>query len=186
MLIVAPHQDDGNEVHPVAMRALGRRPTDACGGIDAELVRLHVPRLHAAQGRAPLPEAAQQSGPGRGGDGLRVHRLEHAQHAAVQGVVVERLPVGTVGGLPHLCAIDDETGMATATVAAAVAQIVVGWQIIPARLERTQVFRARLRQRQHFGGGQYGVTTHADIVQHTGGIGQRREEGGRHRRILAR
>src|SRR5690606_40033409 len=62
---VAPDQDDGNEIHAVPMRAFRRWPADAVGGVDAELVRLHVPGLHAVQRRTPLAQAAQQRGPGR-------------------------------------------------------------------------------------------------------------------------
>ena len=43
----AVDQHDGDEVDAVAMRAFGRRPADAVGGVDAELVRLDEPGLRA-------------------------------------------------------------------------------------------------------------------------------------------
>src|SRR6476660_8172261 len=36
----ATDEDDGDEIDAVAMRAFGRRPADAVGRVDAELVRL--------------------------------------------------------------------------------------------------------------------------------------------------
>ena len=47
----AADQDHGDEVDAVAVRAFGRRPADAVGGVDAELVRLDVPGLRAAAAR---------------------------------------------------------------------------------------------------------------------------------------
>ena len=41
--VFARHQQDGDEIHAVAMRALWRRTSDAIAGVDAELVCLHVP-----------------------------------------------------------------------------------------------------------------------------------------------
>src|ERR1019366_10328682 len=37
-------EHDGDQVDAVAMRSLGRRPADAVGSVDAELVRLDVPQ----------------------------------------------------------------------------------------------------------------------------------------------
>ena len=48
---VAADQRDRHQVDAVAMRAFGRRPADAVGGVDPELVRLDEPRLRAAQRR---------------------------------------------------------------------------------------------------------------------------------------
>ena len=54
----AADEDDGDEVDAVAMRAFGRRPADAVGRVDAELVRLDVPRLRALQPRRERGERA--------------------------------------------------------------------------------------------------------------------------------
>ena len=70
----------GDEVDAVAVRAFGRRAADAVGGVDAELVRLDVPRLPASaattQSRAndaeqPLPRAAPRRRAGSIGSNQR-------------------------------------------------------------------------------------------------------------------
>jgi hypothetical protein len=75
------------------MRALRCRPADAVGRVDAELVRLDVPRLLAVQVRAEPGEGAEQARPDRLRLDARRDRLEPALEAAVQRVVFERLPV---------------------------------------------------------------------------------------------
>jgi hypothetical protein len=60
-------------------------------------------------------------------------------HAAVQGVVLDRLPVRAVRALGERGAVVDEAGMAAAPVAAAVLQVVVEFQPVPARREGLQV-----------------------------------------------
>ena len=52
----ATDQHDRHQVDAVAVRPFRRRPADAVGGVDAELVRLHVPRARAAIGGAYLGE----------------------------------------------------------------------------------------------------------------------------------
>jgi hypothetical protein len=49
----------------------------------------------------------------------------------MQRVVLDRLPVGAVCDWPHLAVLDDEARMPPPPVVAAVAQIVVGRQVIP-------------------------------------------------------
>jgi hypothetical protein len=44
-------QDHGHKVHAVAVRAFGRGPANAVGGVDAELVGLHIPGLWALSER---------------------------------------------------------------------------------------------------------------------------------------
>ena len=91
-------------------------------GVDAELVRLDVPRLRAAQTlrearaerlqqRVPTPACATTSG--------AIGSNQRA-HAAVQRVVFHRLPVRAVRRLDHTGIVDHETGMAAPAVAAAV------------------------------------------------------------------
>src|SRR5690606_24473829 len=43
--VAALDQDDGDEIHAVAVRPLGRGSTDAFGSIDSKLMRLDVPAL---------------------------------------------------------------------------------------------------------------------------------------------
>jgi hypothetical protein len=75
------------------VRAFRRRPADAVGRVDAELVRLDEPRLLALQLRTEARERAEQARPDRLLGDARLDRLEPALEAAVQRVVFERLPV---------------------------------------------------------------------------------------------
>jgi hypothetical protein len=103
----------------------------------------------AARRAAQLADGGDQRRPCRLGDGGRQHRLEQAVHAAVQGVVFERLPVGAVRGLRQVRAVLHEAGVAAATVAAAVLQVVVQGQRVPARDQGIERGQRHAGQRGH-------------------------------------
>src|SRR5690606_12804627 len=149
--VLAPHHQDGDEVDAVPVRALGRRPTDAARGVDAELVRLDVPARYLPQ---PGEQAAETDDGGRpGGIALdrRLDRLEPALEPAVQRVVVHRLPVGAVGG-PLDAAVgqlEDVGPVAPPPVATTVTQVAVGWQALPARTQLVEKGRRHIEQAGH-------------------------------------
>ena len=57
---LARREDHRDEIDTIAMRAFGRGPADAVGGVDAELVRLDIPGLLALARRAGAAECEQQ------------------------------------------------------------------------------------------------------------------------------
>ena len=173
----AAHQDDRDEVDTVAVRALGRRPADAVGGVDAELMRLDEPGLSALQLRRHRRERLQHALPRCCRQHRRVDRLEPALEAAVQGVVFDRLPVRSLRHEADVGFVDDEAGMAAAPVAAAVAQVGVGRQLVPRRPERVELGDLGAREAGQAGRRENGA---AMLAQ------RRRELLGRRRRCLQR
>src|SRR5664279_475216 len=105
---LAPDQHHGDEVDAVAVRAFGRGPADAVGGVDAELVRFRVPELLASHRRSDRSHGAEDPRPDRVGDDGRLDRLEPALDAAMQRVVFERLPVRPMRRLLDGAAANDE------------------------------------------------------------------------------
>ena len=61
----ARDKEHRDQVHAVAVRALGRGPADAAFGVDAELVRFDEPGPWTLEGGAHAPEPEQQRVPGR-------------------------------------------------------------------------------------------------------------------------
>ena len=89
-------QQHRDEVDAVAVRAFGRRPADAVGGVDAELVRLDVPRLPPFLSDASAANESSIRRQAGAASTAGVDRLEPALEAAVQRVVFDRLPVRAV------------------------------------------------------------------------------------------
>nr|GEU28476.1 hypothetical protein [Tanacetum cinerariifolium] len=147
----ARDQDHGHEIDAVAVRAFRRGTADAVGGVDAELVRFHVPRRVATvPGRAAyLADGRDQRRPRRLRHGGRQHRLEQAVHAAVQGVILERLPVRAVRRLRELRALLHEARMAAAPVAATVLEVQVRLQRVPAGDQGVERVQRHAGQRGH-------------------------------------
>jgi len=127
------HQEHDDEIDAVAVRALGRWPAHAFGGVDAELVRFDVPARHRLDLRKQPAQAGQQFAPRRRLGHGRLDRVEPAFEAAMQRVVVGRLPVRPVRCLRKRAAgkFLDEAGMAAAPVVAAIPQVRVGRQSVP-------------------------------------------------------
>ena len=94
--VVPGDEDHRDEVDPVAVGALGRRPADPVGGVDAELVRLDEPALDRGDPREQRAQRYEQAAPPGVFDDRGLDRLEHPLDAAVQRVVVQRLPVRAV------------------------------------------------------------------------------------------
>ena len=131
------------------MRALRRGPPDARRRVDPELVRLDVPARHGAQrARTPRRSATQQTRPRRARGDLGLDGLEPAFEAAVQRVVGRRLPVRAVRRARERGALEilHEAGMPPRAIAAAVAQVQVLRQRVPARRERREPVRRAARR----------------------------------------
>ena len=134
--------DDGDQIHAVAVCALRRRPADAAFGVDAKLVRLHVPGALAFELGGNACRAAQQFLPCRCLDDGGLDRFEPALHAAVQGVVGQRLPVGAVRRGRDAALLDYEAGVAAAPVVPAVLEVEIGRQQRPVLAQRLQIGQA--------------------------------------------
>src|SRR5690606_12570490 len=145
----------GHVVHAVAVRALGRGPADAVGGIDAELVRLDMPARRVPRRGPHAGEAAQQVRPGRLPDDFRLDGFEPPPHAAVQGVVFTRLPVRAVRDLLEVVAFDDKARVPPAPVAAAIAQVGVWRQAVPALAQGVELLDGAAPKRGDISRGQY-------------------------------
>ena len=128
-------QDHGDEIDAVAVRAFRRRSTDPVGRVDAELMRLDEPasrRSGVFAGRVADPvehasEAGDQRTPRRVFGDARRDRLEPALHAAVQRVVLDRLPVRPVRRAREGAAgLENEARVPALSIATAVLQVRVG------------------------------------------------------------
>ena len=117
------------------MRAFWRGAADAGRGVDAKLVRLHIPAQRLAIRRkncvAQATEAREQCMPSWLRQRALGHGFEPALNAAVQGVVFHWLPVRAMGHGRPGARLHFETAMAPTAVVAAIEQVVVGRQIVP-------------------------------------------------------
>ena len=89
--VLASRKQDGHKIRAVPVRAFRRRSSDAIAGVDTKLVQLHMPGMFAFDSSADLRDSQQQFRNRRLQHKVRLYRLEHAQHAAMQRVVFQRL-----------------------------------------------------------------------------------------------
>ncbi len=166
-----PDQHDGDKIHPVAMGPLRRRASNSGCGIDAKLMRLDEPAPDASDLRKRGTDRSNQARPdGRSLD-LRLDRFEPALDAAVQGVVGGRLPVGTMrnNGQPARVRYRlNQAGVATRTVTAAVAQIIVRGQAGPRIAQRAELPQRDFERLLSVGGRKEGVAVACDALDDLG------------------
>src|SRR3546814_6631821 len=94
-------------------------------------------------------------------------RLEPAPQPTVQRVVVLRLPVRAMRRAFEAPVVDHEAGVAPAAIAAAVEQVLVGWQRVPAGLQGIEVGHRHAAQPGHRVRAEYGVAVPARSEEHT-------------------
>jgi hypothetical protein len=135
---IAPlHENYRYEIHAIAVRALRRRPAHAFGGINAKLVGFDKPLRHGfafAKHVAYLPD---QRIPRRACIHLRRYRLKPALDTAMQRVVIGGLPMRAVFHQLKLaaCAVLNIRTVAAGAVFAAIAQVGIAWEVVPAGLQ---------------------------------------------------
>mmetsp|Transcript_41205 Transcript_41205/g.96295 ORF Transcript_41205/g.96295 Transcript_41205/m.96295 type:complete len:555 (-) Transcript_41205:257-1921(-) len=183
--LVAAHHQNRHQVHAVAVGALGRGPADAVAGVDAKRVGLDEPGPLALEGRRDTCQAQQQGRPRRRGHHLLRQRHIPALDAAVQRVVVQRLPVGAVGLQREGVAVGDKAAMAAEAVAPAVAQIAVGRQVVPAGAQGVELVGSHAQHAQG-GGRQHGLALALQAADNVGGVGPGRFEHGSGAGVLVR
>lgn len=90
------HQNDSDEIDAVPMRTFGRRAADALCRVNAKLVCFNEPLRLRRNCCADITHLRQQGLPRCAGTDLGSDRLKPAFDAAVQRVVIHRLPMGAV------------------------------------------------------------------------------------------
>ncbi len=128
---MAVDQHHHHEVNTVAVRALGGGAADAVGGVDSKLMCFDKPGLCPPEAGGNTPQRDQQTLPSHVLHDRRIDGFEPALQPTMQGVVLDRLPMGPVR---HRLqgAIAERIGRVAATpVASAVTQVAVGGQMIP-------------------------------------------------------
>jgi hypothetical protein len=176
----AIYQEYRNQIHAIAVRALGRGAANATLGINAELVCLDEPRLGPGR-QGLLRQATQgphQTAPNRRLYGGIPHGGKPALHAAMQGVVLHGLPVGAVGCLAYRAPIHNEARMAPAAVTSAVFQKVVRGQIGPVRRKRLQISQITAQPDCGVMRLQHGITAVTQLLRHLArwGVGRRKAD----------
>ena len=161
------------------MGAFGGGAADAIGAIDAKGVGLAIPAPDLrAKTCGTHGQRLQQRGKGRRLRHGRRHGLEPALKAPVQGVVLHGLPVGPVRHLGHLPVFHHKAAVTAAPVAAAIAQVRVGRQIVPERLQGLQIGRRGARPAAESGRVQHGKAGRGQLRLQVRQRSQRRR--GRH------
>lgn len=128
---LALDENDDDEVDAISVGAFGRGAADALVRVDAKLMRLDEPGLAALLRRTHGGETAQQLQKRRCGADVVADGFEPALEPAVQGVVVDALPVGPVGHSRDMVAVDDEAGVPSRAIVAAVFEPAVSRQVGP-------------------------------------------------------
>ncbi|MNV76106.1 hypothetical protein D3C71_1694400 [compost metagenome] len=92
-----------------------------------------------------------------------MHGREHAQHAAVQRVVLHGLPVRAVRDLLELAVLGNEARVAPAPVTAAVLEMLIGRQVRPVPGQDLELGGRRANPGRHTGGRQNGIPLAAQL-----------------------
>ena len=184
---LATDQKHRHQIHSIAVRALGGGAANAVGGVNAELMCLHKPGLRTPELRAQPAQGQQQIRPRGPRRRFGQHGFKPALHAAMQCVVLQRLPMCAVHNRLQLPIADDIAGVAAAAVATTVFQVLVRRQVVPTRHEGHQVRQGGVGQCRYGLCRKHGITL---PLQRVDGIGQChagwRKDGCRHAPKLKR
>src|SRR5262249_5890411 len=149
--VAALDQDHGDIIDAIAMCPFRCGPADTFRGVDTELMRLYIPTRHGPHRRENVTERAHQPAPCWRVQHDTLDRLEPALQAAVQRVVIARLPVRAMRHELQRVRRQfmNETTVTAKSIAAAVEQIRVAGQSLPAGtqpIESIELYCARALQ----------------------------------------
>ena len=135
---VAADQHNHDKIDAIAVRAFRRWPADAARGVNAKLVSFDEPLIDRLDLPKQSSNCAQKVDPQRIACNRWLNWFEPAFKAAMQCVVIKRLPVCTMRYRQQgvVVKILDETGMPTFAVMATIAQMHIGRQTVPRVCDR--------------------------------------------------
>ncbi len=136
MPLAPPPKHHRHQIYAIPVRTFGCRAANTAGRVNPKLVRLHIAwcmRIRGKQLLRQLRQLGNQLHPHCLRAGGFQHGCKPALHAAVQGVVFDRLPVRAVWHLHHRAFGHRETGMAAKAVAPTIFEELIGGQRLPSR-----------------------------------------------------